>query len=485
MTEKKKTTFQNSILKFLLENGLVNETDIRNHLSGECEPIDQGTLNRYLHNLKKIGCIELISPEKKGLGNKWDILTSKNLANIRSNYPDISLNEYEKSLMIILKECGKNIRSWGGLEFYIRLLLSVSFFNECVSTGIETLLSRAWEIYLNNDGFEKNWHISNLFNEFNTLYLNGKPDFREEKFTTNVENTSLETFLKKFDEKFPGIVKEIPTINFLEIENELLMRLKDLGLKYIIMDELFLKHIKEVIPELPTEKKTYIDSILKKIDNLYLATSDFSYEAFGEIIEEWVHGLFKGVSPLVSYQIERELILRTFDIPEEIHRKKLYHIISEKKFLMWAKDKEVSVETFREMMGKDLEIYEKLAGIYSEMKSQQDNFRHSRFDLLFEHYFDNDLLTGRATDDEIELVRTIKENFQKCCDLNKYSNGEGSFELFMYGNLEKESEIIVKYKQPSFLYRPTYEETYVLLKEHVWKSRVFLHNPPKRYIKEQ
>lgn len=459
------------ILQFILGNGHVSETVIRSHLKEKYESIDQGTLNRYLHGLKTSGCIELIPPEKKGLRNHWDIKRSENLKNIKHNYPGIPLSKYEKSLLVIVNEFGNKVETPQGLKFYIRLLLSPSFFNECISAGIENLLSRAWKIYLYGEGFKRDWHIRKLLNEFNNLYLNGSPDFRIEEFAINRGDISLEKYLKTWDEKFPALVKEMQVENFLEIETELLTRMKDFELEYLIKSELFFEHLKEAIPELPTEKITYIDSILKAIEEVYFKRSKFSVDAHGKMIEEWLYGLFRGVSPQVSHSIERELILRETSIPEEIHREKLYQIICKEKFPIWAKEKSIPVETIRELMKKDLEIYKKLAAIYSEMKLQQNNFEHSRFDLVLEHYFAHDLLNGCATDDEIEFVKTIKDNFERVCDLNKSGDDEEGCRLFLYGDLEKESEMIVKYKQPAVFYRPTSKEVYEVLKKNIWTKR--------------
>jgi len=56
-----------SILEFILKNKEpVSEPDIRDHLNEKHEVIDQSTINKHMHNLKDMGCIELI-PHKASL----------------------------------------------------------------------------------------------------------------------------------------------------------------------------------------------------------------------------------------------------------------------------------------------------------------------------------------------------------------------------------------------------------------------------------
>src|SRR5208283_4539579 len=80
----------------------IGEPFIRRSLQEKYDGIDQGTVNRHLHDLQKLGCLELIPTSKKTTrSNRWNITTLKQLENIRQHFPDIQLNRYEKSLDIV------------------------------------------------------------------------------------------------------------------------------------------------------------------------------------------------------------------------------------------------------------------------------------------------------------------------------------------------------------------------------------------------
>jgi len=99
---------KSSIIYFILENvKSVGEPAIRNFLSQKYDLMDQGNINRHLHDLQKLDCIELIPPQKKGLRNYWDITKLKNLKNIRREFSELRLNTHEKSINIILQEIGR------------------------------------------------------------------------------------------------------------------------------------------------------------------------------------------------------------------------------------------------------------------------------------------------------------------------------------------------------------------------------------------
>ena len=58
---------KSSIICFILENvKSVGEPAIRNFLLQKYDLMDQGNINRHLHDLQKLDCIELIPPKKKG-----------------------------------------------------------------------------------------------------------------------------------------------------------------------------------------------------------------------------------------------------------------------------------------------------------------------------------------------------------------------------------------------------------------------------------
>lgn len=140
---------KSSILKFTLENeGSVGEPAIRDFLQKKYDIMDQGNINRHLHDLQKLDCIELIPPEKKGLRNYWDIKNLKNLKNIKHEFPEVRINDYEKSMNIVLRDLGYFDNSPDWLNYYLKLLLSTSFFNTCIEAGRWALKEGIWKIYI-------------------------------------------------------------------------------------------------------------------------------------------------------------------------------------------------------------------------------------------------------------------------------------------------------------------------------------------------
>jgi ribonuclease HI len=74
----------------------------------------------------------------------------EHLKYIGSRFPLIQMNKYEKSLMIVLKRNGYDILTFDGIQYYVRLLLSSSFFKACIDTNFEILYDRAQIIYAYN-----------------------------------------------------------------------------------------------------------------------------------------------------------------------------------------------------------------------------------------------------------------------------------------------------------------------------------------------
>ena len=157
---------KSSILEFILKNnGPVSEPVIRDHLEKKHEVTDQSTINKHMHNLQDLICIELIPP-KKGLRNYWNITTLKNLKNIRFYFEDIKLNTCGKSLDILLTERLLTERplknSMRAKKSFVQLFLSASFFDMCIKMDIETLYARASELYQLGELFNEEQYIKNL-----------------------------------------------------------------------------------------------------------------------------------------------------------------------------------------------------------------------------------------------------------------------------------------------------------------------------------
>jgi hypothetical protein len=56
---------KSGIIELILRHkGLIKEPFIRESLHEKYDGIDQGTVNRHLHDLQKLGCLDLIPPSK-------------------------------------------------------------------------------------------------------------------------------------------------------------------------------------------------------------------------------------------------------------------------------------------------------------------------------------------------------------------------------------------------------------------------------------
>jgi hypothetical protein len=136
------------IIEFIIRsNGAVPEPEIRKFLAREYEVKNLGSLKRHLKDLqyRPYSCIAKIQG-KSGLANKWNITKIEHLKNIRINFPEMRLNRYKKSLNIIIRERSFNSKTPNANRFRVQLLISVSFFDMCLKSEIETLYTKADEI---------------------------------------------------------------------------------------------------------------------------------------------------------------------------------------------------------------------------------------------------------------------------------------------------------------------------------------------------
>jgi hypothetical protein len=212
---------KSSILEFILENkGHVGEPAIRDFLLQRYDLMDQGNINRHLHELQKLNCIELIPPQKKGLSNQWDIEKIKHLKSIREEFSEIQLNKHEKAINIIILEFQRDdIYIFDWLKIYIQLLLSVSFFDTCLEIDIKTLCQRIWRSYITTKDPDKHKDINDLLKICYNVYAKHYSDYKvsEEMFTTVINEFSVEfmrfgtkTDIIKLLENLPGLPEEIP-----------------------------------------------------------------------------------------------------------------------------------------------------------------------------------------------------------------------------------------------------------------------------------
>jgi len=85
------------------------------------------------------------------------------------------------------------------------------------------------------------------------------------------------------------------------------------------------------------------------------------------------------------------------------------------------------------------------------IKKQREIYNISRFDLILKHFFDHDLVTGSATNEEINFIKNIKTNVEIIHDYEESRDFKNEIRVQLLGDLKPMSEIIFKYGKPSIL----------------------------------
>lgn len=212
---------KSNIIWFIFENiGPVGEPAIRAFLLQKYNVMDQGNINRHLHDLEKLNCIELISPRKKGLRNYWNITKLKHLKNINHQFPELRFNTQEKSINIILQEIGRGKYSPDWLKLYLQLMISTSFSNTCIELGILKIYQGAYKIYITSNGSYLHQRINNLLKICYSACVKYHSDFKmsEKEFTEAMKALPWDQIIffdkdhvsKWIEDHLPGLPKEIP-----------------------------------------------------------------------------------------------------------------------------------------------------------------------------------------------------------------------------------------------------------------------------------
>ncbi|QCR16560.1 hypothetical protein [Methanosarcina mazei] len=370
---------QKIIIYILKKNGPLEESKIRESLKREDKKINQGNINRHLHELEDLKCIKL-TQTKKGRReyNLWDITSIQNLESIRSQLHEIQLNKYEKSLAILLHKFGIDQKSSRYVYFFILLLSSPSFFNACMNTDVKTLHSRAREIFNHGKGFKEEKRIEELLNDCNAKHIKGK---------LNVE-------LPK--ERFREMMEELAQKND-EILEEYAWRVCGC--------------YSEQARERKKSKLTGDNSVIQAIKrNRSQNPSLFPLEPIPWI--ESFYMKFRENIPELS-KIEIKTILKTPD----------------------------------EYQNMCLEMEE----ILSLMRDQNKTFNRSYLDLLFEHFYYQDILDGTASTDEITFAQNSKkiiEEYEKSGDDVDIID---KLDKLILNEMRNISWVISKHKMPSIL----------------------------------
>lgn len=218
------------IIKFILSRSkAVKEPDIRNHLEEKYGITDQSNVRKHLKDLysSNYSCIEKI-PAKPGLANYWDVKNIDNLKNISLHFPEIQLNEYNKSVNIVLKMRYCSFAHLKPSLFKSQLAQSTSFFKIYLETEPENLYAKATLIYRLGVGHEKYEKAKKELGEILVLYLKNHPGVEISEETVMKmpiklsEDIFTETLQKSPKELSQEIRSKIANVLFFREEENLL-----------------------------------------------------------------------------------------------------------------------------------------------------------------------------------------------------------------------------------------------------------------------
>jgi len=289
----------------LRHSGLIGEPFIRKSLQDKYDGIDQSTMNRHLHDLQKIGCLDLIPPSKKTTrANRWNIATLKQLKNIRQHFPNIELNRYEKSLDIVSRYHLDYISPARNVIFRVQLLLSTSFFNLCITNDTKTLHDKESEIYKFGKGFENDLLIQSYIDDIYAKLTN--TIFKNTHFLLNVWDRHIHSPLKSNIQSDPSQYLQTFTLSreqFQKLLNDIKPQAEDIkeeviGRKLVkllslrITHEIFRASLQEISDEMNLKR------IALKL------VSDITDDMFNKMVEEDPQGLYHKMVGINNHQRE-------------------------------------------------------------------------------------------------------------------------------------------------------------------------------------
>jgi hypothetical protein len=289
----------------LIHKELIKEPFIRKSLQEKCDEIDQSTVNRHLHDLQKLGCLDLISPSKETTrANRWNITTLKQLKNIRQHFPNIELNRYEKSLDIVSQYHLDYISPARNVIFRVQLLLSTSFFNLCITNDTKTLHDKASEIYKFGKGFENDLliqsYIDDIYAKLTNIIIDNIP------FLLSVWNRHIHNSLKTNIQSDPSQYLQTFSLSrepFQKVLNDIKPQAEDvkgdvIGRKLVkllslrIAHEIFRTSLQEISDEMNLKR------IALKL------VSDITDDMFNKMVEEDPQGLYHKMVRINNHQRE-------------------------------------------------------------------------------------------------------------------------------------------------------------------------------------
>jgi hypothetical protein len=351
---------KSSILEFILKNnGPVSEPVIRDHLKKKHEVMDQSTINKHMHNLQDLICIELIPP-KIGLRNYWNITTLKNLKNIRFYFEDIKLNMCAKSLDILLTERLLTERplknSMRAKKSFVQLFLSASFFDMCIKTDVETLYARASELYKLGELFNEEQYIKNLI----AVEQSSKELIHEVYIKCIRRISKIHNIKQIVDSEYP---KDPLTLDLFQNFSEYFLSVE-------ISKETFERMLKEIPSSI--EDKSHEEQTNRIIKELSIKISN-------EIIPKMMKQIHEKSPEMPNEELNK--------IPQEILNK-------------------TSEEIFKKIMEGLPEI---LSDKIIRIKYYHEINTGVTSDLIFNHCFQRDVMDGTSSPEEREFVHKINE----------------------------------------------------------------------------
>lgn len=425
-----------AIIGFILKNDkAVPEPEIRDFLTKNYGMTDQGNIREHLKNLKDSNCVEKILPKKSGLANKWEIKKIENLQEIRVKYPNIQLNKYDKALNIILEE---QVRKGGLLHvdatnaqgLRVQLFLSVSFFDMCLKNDIETLYDKACEIYKLGEGFSEDKHIENCISEFYTKYIipiSIKPSIwltvYNEYINSQLNTDFYQSPLKCSQNVEIGISEEAFRI-ILEKMNVWRTISHD-EWKRGFEEEFTTKIVYEILPKMwegiSIKCQKTQDETLNKLPKYILKKILEEIPILGEETsnKEWNLRCMEELSVKLSYEIFQEMLkeisVEFLKTPEEVLK-------------VWVGTlKKILEEVLKKLVEIPKEMYDKILKITYHWYIR----RLTSHEIIFEHFFQRDIVDGNTSSDErdfVVMMKSLQADFvEKRMDAFERSNATDKF----------------------------------------------------------
>lgn len=257
---------KSEIISYILSNNeAVSVTDLKTHLREKYGIRNNKNIKNHLNGLKDNNCIEKIDPLRDGFDNKWDIEKIENLKNIMSLFGEIKLNKYEKSVNIVLKKFNFTAGSMHAKKAFVQLSLSISFFNRCMDTDIETLYTRALKFDQLDECFSLERQIARAIEihtheaypecikriqEIPGIWPITDDEYKENSVNLDIYQNSPHNFQNSVisEEEFKSILKEIKFSLEEKDRHEQTKRIiKELSKK--ISHEIFSKRLKDLSKE--------------------------------------------------------------------------------------------------------------------------------------------------------------------------------------------------------------------------------------------